>query len=194
MVTSRAEFRLLLRQDNADLRLTKLGHDIGLASDERMALTSLKKDNLTDLTKMIDRMVIAPSAINDYLASSGEKEITESTRLRKLLLRPGFNLTQAFKRLNTKELEHYSSEELELVSTEIKYEGYIKRERETAEKITRLETLSIPSTFDYSKIKGLSNEARTKLSEIRPQTVGQASRISGVAPSDISIMLVYMGR
>ena len=194
MFTSRAEFRLLLRQDNADLRLTKLGHDIGLASDERMALTSLKKDNLTDLTKMIDRMVIAPSAINDYLASSGEKEITESTRLRKLLLRPGFNLTQAFKRLNTKELEHYSSEELELVSTEIKYEGYIKRERETAEKITRLETLSIPSAFDYSKIKGLSNEARTKLSEIRPQTVGQASRISGVAPSDISIMLVYMGR
>ena len=194
MFTSRAEFRLLLRQDNADLRLTKLGHDIGLASEERMAATSLKKDNLADLTKLIDRMVVAPSAINDYLASSGEKEITESTRLRKLLLRPGFNLTQAFKRLNTKELEHYSSEELELVSTEIKYEGYIKRERETAEKITRLETLSIPSTFDYSKIKGLSNEARTKLSEIRPQTVGQASRISGVAPSDISIMLVYMGR
>lgn len=194
MFTSRAEFRLLLRQDNADLRLTALGHQIGLATNERMELTITKKKNLERLSRIIDRTVISPAAINDYLVSSGEKEIAEPTRLKKLVLRPGFNLVDACKVLNNNEIDGFSSEELELVSTEIKYEGYIKREKETAEKISRLDTLTIPSTFDFSKIKGLSNEARAKLNEVRPQTVGQASRISGVAPSDISIMLVYMGR
>ncbi len=194
MFTSRAEYRILLRQDNADLRLTKIGHELGLASDERINKVVEKISLKVALKGMICTRHVQPSEINDYLISIGDMPVSQSTRLDKLLQRPKVSMKGMLEALNINKLECYSDEVLMALEVDTKYWGYIRRENESAEKMKNLEFLSIPSAFEYNKVNGLSIEAKNKLSSIRPSTLGQAGRISGVSPADISVLLVFMGR
>jgi tRNA uridine 5-carboxymethylaminomethyl modification enzyme len=196
MFTSRAEYRLLLRQDNADIRLTEKGHQLGLASEERLQKMLKKKRSTTDLFNDLKQKKVSPNEANTLLVSIGTTEIKERTSLYQLAKRPNVSL-EHLKEINENLKEYmngYSEEVLEQTEIKVKYEDYIERERLNAEKVTKLENLNIHPTFDYNKIQALSIESRQKLNQIRPQTLGQASRISGVSPSDISILMVYLGR
>jgi tRNA uridine 5-carboxymethylaminomethyl modification enzyme len=196
MFTSRAEYRLLLRQDNADIRLTEKGHQLGLASEERLQKMLKKKSSTTDLFNDLKQKKVSPNEANTLLVSIGTTEIKERTSLYQLAKRPNVSL-EHLKEINEDLKEYingYSEEVLEQAEIKVKYEDYIERERLNAEKVTKLENLNIHPTFDYNKIQALSIESRQKLNQIRPQTLGQASRISGVSPSDISILMVYLGR
>jgi len=196
MFTSRAEFRTLLRQDNADLRLTKLGYDIGLATEERMQLTKQKEDKVAEIKKILAEFPVEPAAVNTYLQEKGSTPLTERSRAMKLLLRPGIGIKDMIEAIPTlkKVIGEANSLELEQAEIQAKYEVYIEKEKELVKKMATLEDLMIPASFDYQKISALSNEARQKLTQIKPHTLGQASRISGVNPSDIQILMVYMGR
>lgn len=194
MFTSRAEYRLLLRQDNADSRLTPMGYEIGLADKKRKATLDSKLDEANKLKTILSKTILTPDSVNEYLISLGENGVKEAIKADKLLLRPSVTLLGLIEALKMNELAEAKEDVLGLVETELKYAGYLKRERDMVEKAKKLEDLSIPLSFDYQKVKGLSAEALVKLAKKRPATVGQASRISGVAPSDISILLVYMGR
>ncbi len=194
MFTSRAEYRLLLRQDNADIRLSKKGFEIGLLPIERVQSAHKKEASQGLVTEILNKTSVRPEVINPYLELNNESAIQEASRLLKILQRPGVSLEGLVEHLDLGELKTLSSEHLMYAETEIKYQGYIKRERETVNKTNRLEALAIPADFNYSGVKGLSNESLAKLNAIKPATIGQASRISGVAPSDINILLVYMGR
>ena len=206
MFTSRAEFRLLLRQDNADIRLTPRSHELGLASDERMSRTDFKQRLMCSLYSLSEEVKLKPSVINTYLETLGQTPIVESRSIADLVTRPGVTLDSLLKFVPRGTLEKYSIAEYETIDhdlycaslncaeTELKYKGYIEREKQAAEKMHRLEYLKIPEGFDYSKIQGLTIECRQKLAKYNPSSIAQAMRISGVSPSDISVLLVYFGR
>lgn len=196
MFTSRAEYRILLRQDNADLRLTEKGHRLGLASDERMKTYLDKKADIDALTKTLHTTKVDPSDVNDDLGALNTSVLREKIPLVNLLRRPQLGIAQlrglhpAISQLIGK----YSREVQEQVEVQIKYEAYIDREQKLAEKINMLENHTIRDDFDYDRVKALSAEGREKLKRIKPSTIGQASRISGVSPSDISVLTVYLGK
>jgi len=197
MFTSRAEYRTLLRQDNADLRLTPLSYAIGLASKERMDRV-LEKQRKTDLfIDFLQRNSIRPEDVNPILTAKDSAPVQQSMKMFKIAARPQLDFTDVRKFPGVREFmqENAIDEEiLEQTEIHVKYSGYIEKERNSADKLQRLEDIRIPGNFDYQKVKSLSYEAREKLSRIRPESVSQASRISGVSPSDVSVLLVYMGR
>jgi len=196
MFTSRAEFRTLLRQDNADLRLTELSYKLGLASQERMEKVRAKKEGVEQIKNVLDKISVAPADINPFFEKISSSPIIEKQKSTKLLLRPEIELTDLMKALPVlqKELDGFSKDIIEQASIQIKYDVYIEKEKELVERMSQLENLLIPESFDYKKISALGNEAREKLSKIKPSTLGQASRISGINPSDVQILMVYMGR
>ena len=197
MFTSRAEFRMLLRQDNADLRLTELSHKIGLASSDRLALVNRKKKQTQSFIDFLTNLSVVPEEVNPILGEKNSALITQSMKLRKIYARPNITSADILKlsKVSSYVKENSLSEDIiEQVEIQVKYSGYIEKEKLNAEKLQNLENISIPSKFNYNKLKSLSSEARAKLEEIRPKTLSQASRISGVSPSDISSMLVHMGR
>ena len=197
MFTSRAEYRTLLRQDNADFRLTPMSHNIGLASDERLRLMEQKKQKSEAFIGFFKETSVAPELINPILEAKKSATIKQSDKLFKPLSRPNITMHDMQKidfvssYIDKHDLDH---EVLQQTEIQIKYAGYIAKEKNNADKLNRLEGIKIPESFDYSKLKSLSYEAKEKLSAIKPVTVSQASRISGVSPNDISVMLVYMGR
>ena len=196
MFTSRAEHRTLLRQDNADLRLTEMSFKLGLAKENRMSLVDQKSKGVVFIKELLSKTSIEPIVINDYLESIGASTISNKQKADQLLLRPGVGLQSLIK--NDKNLSlnlsDYNDEIIEQTEIQIKYDTYIEKEKEMIEKINQLEDLLIPKEFNYEKINSLSNEAKQKLKKILPKTLGQASRISGVNPSDIQILMLYMGR
>jgi tRNA uridine 5-carboxymethylaminomethyl modification enzyme len=196
MFTSRAEFRILLRQDNADIRLTPMSHELGLASKERFDRVNEKIKKSKELTKYFKEITVTPEEINPYLAGIGSMEIDQKVKAYSILARPDVSINGlATVSENIKShLETYDEETIEQAEIQMKYTGYIIKEQETADKALRLEDLILHDNFDYHKLKSLSIEAREKLSKHRPKTLGQASRISGVNPSDISILMVHIGR
>lgn len=191
MFTSRAEYRILLRQDNADIRLTPLAHEIGLASDERYNLTIEKYEHIDQLLDYCDNKNIKCDVANPYLKSKGSALLTESKRIADVVSRPEVSLEEI---LNLVPRGTFTKEEIESAEITLKYKGYIDREIQQAEKIRKLEDLQIPENFDFNKVSGLTIECRQKLFKYNPRTIAQASRISGVSPSDISVLLVYFGR
>jgi tRNA uridine 5-carboxymethylaminomethyl modification enzyme len=199
MFTSRAEYRILLRQDNADLRLTKKSFGIGLASEERKKRVNVKEEALALIHKFCQNTSALPEEVKDYCIESGTRPITQKTRIEQLILRPQLHLSgliENVKLLNDFVEAHpeFDTEILEEAEIQIKYSGYIKKEKEIAAKLQKYEEIELHADFDYQKLQSISFEAREKLSEIKPRTIGQASRISGVSPSDISVLLVFLGR
>ena len=197
MFTSRAEYRILLRQDDADIRLTPKGHKLGLASKERLNRVEEKLDYSTKLRKHLEKKSAIPAMVNPILESFGSAPIKQKVKLISILSRPQvqFSNLESLPILQEFFDEHGHDQEA-IAQTEIliKYEGYIEREKLNADKLQRLENINIPTNFDYERLASLSSEAKQKLSGQRPQTIAQASRISGVSPADISVLLVFMGR
>lgn len=196
MFTSRAEFRTLLRQDNADLRLTELSYRLGLASQERMNAVIEKRSSVEKIKNILKEFAVTPEQINPFFESINSSVISEKQKIQKALLRPDVELhqlTEAVPELNAI-LTNYSADSLEQASIQVKYEVYIEKEKELVNRMSQLEELEIPETFDYKKIVSLGNEAREKLTRVKPRTLGQASRISGINPSDVQILMVFMGR
>ena len=197
MFTSRAEYRMLLRQDNADQRLTAVSHSLGLASDERLAACDLKYKQSQNLITFLKTQSILPAEINPVLTTKESALIKQSGKADKILSRPNINLEDL---KNCGSVESYistnnlSEEVQDQAEIQIKYSGYIQKEKNNADKLNRLESVKIPKDFDYKKLKSISAEALEKLNKIKPETISQASRISGVSPNDISVLLVYMGR
>lgn len=196
MFTSRAEFRTLLRQDNADLRLTEMSYRLGLATDERMKRMKEKESGVTAIRKTLAMTALEPAEVNPYLSSLQMSPISEKQRLEKIVLRPNLGLKEL--QLNIPKvavlLQQCDDETIEQAEIQTKYQVYINKEVELVEKMRGLENLVIPQSFDYQQIKSLGAEAKEKLTQVRPQTLGQASRISGINPSDVQILMVYMGR
>ncbi len=196
MFTSRAEFRTLLRQDNADLRLTELSYNLGLASEERMERVRQKQTNIAAIKKIVAETFIEPSEINTWFEQINTATISEKQKAQKILLRPSVEIEDmiaVLPKLNT-QLSGFDKESIAQAGIQIKYEVYIEKERELVQRMSQLEELEIPESFDYKKISSLGNEAREKLTKAKPRTLGQASRISGINPSDVQILMVYMGR
>ena len=199
MFTSRAEYRILLRQDNADVRLTPLSYKIGLASELRMQNVEKKIIAVDSIIHFMKKESIEPTEVNELLVEQGTPEISHKMKLASLLLRPQIDIKMLARKIEKLDGEINShdceitevSEQAEIL---IKYENYIQKEQDLVEKMARLENLEIKPGFDYHQINSLSSEAREKLSKIKPQTLGQASRISGVSPADVSVLLVYLGR
>lgn len=196
MFTSRAEYRTLLRQDNADARLTPISYEMGLASWERMEKIRQKNENIANIRGVLKEVALRPEEINGFLTAHNSSHIQEKQRVEKILLRPDIELDHLVDAVPflKEQVKNYTKEELEQASILTKYETYIEKERELVNRMSEMESLSIPSGFDYSRLSSLGNEAKEKLNRIRPQTLGQASRISGIKPSDIQILMVYMGR
>ncbi len=192
MFTSRAEFRILLRQDNADERLTELGYQINLAQKERMDELDIKRNQIKNSLNLIKNKSIEPNAINNLLNEKETAEINQKVKLDKLILRPQLTIQDFIPYVD--ELKEIDSDILEQIEILIKYEGYLDKENQMAEKLKKLENYKLSPDFDYHQIKSLSIESREKLSKMKPENIGQASRISGVSPSDISVLIVYLGR
>jgi tRNA uridine 5-carboxymethylaminomethyl modification enzyme len=197
MFTSRAEYRTLLRQDNADLRLTETGYRLGLASEDRLKKVEKKQRESEDLVGFFKKTSFNPNEINPILESVGSQKVSQGDKLYKVFARPRIGMDQMLK---VQDVADYVSgnklgaEVLEQAEIEVKYSGYIAKEKTNADKLQRLENIKIPENFNYRKLASLSYEAREKLEAIRPATLSQASRISGVSPSDISVLLVFLGR
>ena len=197
MFTSRAEYRTLLRQDNADFRLTPMSYKIGLASSERLRLMEEKKQKSDAFIRFFKKSSVAPEVINPILKAKDSATVKQSDKLFKPLSRPNITMhdVQQIEAVSSYiEAHNLDHEVLQQTEIQIKYAGYIAKEKNNADKLNRLEGIKIPEGFDYTKLKSLSFEAKEKLSAIKPVTISQASRISGVSPNDISVMLVYMGR
>jgi tRNA uridine 5-carboxymethylaminomethyl modification enzyme len=196
MFTSRAEFRTLLRQDNADLRLTEIGHKIGLASEKRLKKVNQKKNNVIKIINILNTNHLEPIEINDFLNSVYSSPLSVKQKASQILLRPGVSLKPMMQScdLLQKLLMEFDDQTLEQAEIQLKYATYIEKEKELVEKMSQLENLVIPHNFNYTKLVSLSNEARQKFEKIKPKTLGQASRISGVNPSDIQILMLFMGR
>jgi tRNA uridine 5-carboxymethylaminomethyl modification enzyme len=196
MFTSRAEFRTLLRQDNADLRLTEISYRLGLASEERMQKVLKKRKEVEEIKTILNKTSIEPDCINHFFESIGSAQINEKQKLEKIILRPNVslpNLRENIPAVNAS-LKNFVEETIEQAEIQVKYQVYINKEKELVQRMSQMEDLSIPNQFDYSKIVALGVEAREKLMKIKPQTLGQASRISGINPSDVQILMVFMGR
>lgn len=197
MFTSRAEYRTLLRQDNADLRLTPRSYELGLASEERMNRVIEKREKTALLIDFLTNLSVKKEALNSILEKKNLALVSQSMKLFKVAARPqlAFSDFVHLDQLSSFISEHnIDAEVIEQVEIYLKYSGYIEKEKNNADKLNRLENVTIPNTFDYSKVKSLSFEAREKLNKIKPTSISQASRISGVSPSDVSVLLVYMGR
>jgi tRNA uridine 5-carboxymethylaminomethyl modification enzyme len=197
MFTSRAEYRTLLRQDNADIRLTPKGYELGIASEERMKRVNQKVEKTERFINFLKETSIKPDVINPILKAKDLALINQSIKIYKVAARPQLDLKDFFVVDTVNQFVEKNAidqEVIEQVEIHLKYSGYIEKEKLNADKLNRLEHVVIPSTFDYSKVKSLSYEAREKLTKIQPTSISQASRISGVSPSDISVLLVYMGR
>lgn len=196
MFTSRAEFRTLLRQDNADMRLTKKSYEVGLASQERYDALRRKEEAVNNINKIINELVLEPEDLNDYLQSISSTPVQQKQRAAHILLRPSINIGDFSAKVPklAAAIEPFGKEELEQSEIQTKYNIYIEKEKEMVEKMSKLENLSIPDHFNYTAVPALSSEARQKFMRVKPTTLGQASRISGVNPSDIQILMVYMGR
>ena len=191
MMTSRAEYRLLLRQDNADLRLTEIGHEIGLISEDRYNRFITKKNNIEKEIERVRNTIIKPTEnVNNFLKEHGTTPITTGVRLSSLLKRPELNYNTLAQIDENR--ENLTKQEADEVNIQLKYEGYINLENEQVQRFKKLENKKLPEGIDYEKIKGLRLEARQKLNKVRPLSVGQASRISGVSPADISVLLIYL--
>jgi len=196
MFTSRAEYRTLLRQDNADLRLTELSYRLGLASQERMEKVRAKREGVEKLKGLMKEYGVEPEEMNCYLEEHKSAPITQKQKLSQLLLRPNLELKEmiaASPKLSAM-VSEFCQDTIEQAEIQVKYDTYINKEKELVERMSQLEELVIPDTFNYERIISLSNEARQKFNKIRPRTLGQASRISGVNPSDVQILMIYMGR
>ncbi|HRG60096.1 MAG TPA: tRNA uridine-5-carboxymethylaminomethyl(34) synthesis enzyme MnmG [Bacteroidia bacterium] len=196
MFTSRAEYRILLRQDNADTRLTPIGFKVGLASKSRMEAVEQKSKHVNDIVSFIKSESISPDEVNDLLATKESASINQKVKMFGILARPNIDLAffkNNIPRVNDS-LKKYNENELEQAEILVKYEGYIQKEKDLVEKQFRLESLVLHDDFDYSRLTSLGAEAREKLNKVRPKTIGQAARISGITPSDISILMVYLGR
>ncbi|MEP6844400.1 MAG: tRNA uridine-5-carboxymethylaminomethyl(34) synthesis enzyme MnmG [Panacibacter sp.] len=195
MFTSRAEYRTLLRQDNADLRLTEKSYRLGLASQERMEKVIKKKTEVRAIHEYLKNITIDPEEINHFFTEINSSHLTEKQKTSKILLRPNVDICALITALpKLAELKKYPTYSLEQAEIQIKYERYIEKERDLVVRMSKLEEMIIPDTFNYDKIAALSNEALQKFKKIKPTTLGQASRISGVTPSDVQILMVYMGR
>jgi len=199
MFTSRAEYRILLRQDNADIRLTPIGHAIGLASDEALDRVNKKNAGTVRLKKLLETEAVLPAVANKILANKDSAPINQQVRLSSLITRPNITMEEIFKMNSTvkEEAALLTLSHCEIVSqTEIqlKYDGYINREQDVAKKMNRLEEVKIPPSLDYWSLVSLSSEAKEKLTTLKPATIGQASRVSGVSPSDVSVLLIFLGR
>jgi tRNA uridine 5-carboxymethylaminomethyl modification enzyme len=196
MFTSRAEFRTLLRQDNADFRLTEKSYRLGLASQERMERVRTKKEDVEKIKTALAELALDPDDVNGFLSSVSSSLLVQKQKAAQLILRPMIslkNMSQAIPKLNDA-LAAFTTEAIEEAEIQLKYDTYITKEKELVTKMAQLEDLVIPDNFNYDKLGSLSNEARQKFQKIRPRTLGQASRISGVNPSDVQILMVYMGR
>jgi tRNA uridine 5-carboxymethylaminomethyl modification enzyme len=197
MFTSRAEYRILLRQDNADLRLTPLAHKLGvIGTEERMEKVLVKKAAAEAIERFLEDYSIAPEQINQYLESKESAATRQKVKLSTILLRPNINLDEMRSVVPDLDqfLQNHEQGNIELAEINMKYEGYIRKEQELVDKMNRLEEVKLWETLDYHTLSSLSKEAREKLTRMRPRTIGQASRISGITPSDISVLLVHMGR
>ena len=191
MMTSRAEYRLLLRQDNADLRLTPIGHKVGLISDERYNKFLKKKENIEKEIERLKKLVVKPTKkVNELLEKAGTSKLTNGTKMSELLKRTELNY-EILSEIDDERPE-LSMKEKEEVEIQIKYEGYIRLQEAQVEKFKKLETKILPEDIDYENLKGISLEGRQKLNKFKPHSIGQASRISGVSPADVSVLLVYL--
>ena len=196
MFTSRAEYRTLLRQDNADIRLTPLSHKVGFASAERMSAVNDKLDSVEKIKATIQEIWAYPENVNPFLEAIGSSSLIQKQKVAQLVLRPGIDLISLstyIQPLSTA-LQSFSKEAIEQAEIQVKYERYIEKEQELVQRMSDMENMIIPDVFDYNKVQALSSEALQKFLKIKPRTLGQASRISGVNPSDIQILMVYMGR
>jgi tRNA uridine 5-carboxymethylaminomethyl modification enzyme len=197
MFTSRAEFRILLRQDNADVRLTPLAHDLGMQNmEERMAKLSAKLEDEEKISRFFHETSVQPAEVEKYLESKSSTPLKQKVKMNKVLLRPHINIEELRKELPDLDnfLHSFDQDHIDYAEIKLKYEGYIKKEEEMVDKLNRYEHIKINPDFDYNRLQSLSAEAREKLTEIKPGTIGQASRISGVSPSDVSVLLVHLGR
>ncbi|MEN7547708.1 tRNA uridine-5-carboxymethylaminomethyl(34) synthesis enzyme MnmG [Rapidithrix thailandica] len=196
MFTSRAEYRILLRQDNADLRLTEQGYQLGLAAQERYERVLEKKRHVDELIQFMRKESVDPDQMNGTLSELGSAVLTQKVKAAQLIKRPnvGINSIKDCNEKLAEQVNHYDKEVIEEAEILLKYETYIEKEEKMADKLNALENYRINDTVDYNQIKAISNEAREKLNKIRPSTIGQASRISGVSPSDISVLMVYLGK
>jgi len=196
MFTSRAEYRTLLRQDNADIRLTERSYDLGLAREDRLKLVHHKIEEVHKVKSVLKELSIEPEDINTYFGEINSAAINEKQKATKIILRPNETLPSLLEIVPTlkESLEGISNDAIEQAEIQIKYERYIEKEQALVDKMSELENMRIPMNFDYNKLSALSNEALQKLKKIKPTTLGQASRVSGVNPSDVQILMVYMGR
>jgi tRNA uridine 5-carboxymethylaminomethyl modification enzyme len=196
MFTSRAEYRIMLRQDNADIRLTEMGHKIGLASDERLTQVEKKISDTEEIIKYFKKTSVTPAQINPLLQELGTSSIPQNYKLDAILSRPQVeleNITQALPEVN-EYLKNYDDDALLQAEVLLKYEGYLVKEKQVVDKMNRLEDFVIRDDFDFKSVQSISIEAREKLNKQRPKTLGQASRISGISPADISVLMVHLGR
>ena len=197
MFTSRAEYRTLLRQDNADFRLTPLSYEIGLAKEERMRRMELKRDKSDAFVNFFKTTSVSPAEVNPVLEAKDTPGVNQPDKMFKVLSRPQIEMVDMLKFDKVRDYiaEHeLDTEMIEQAEVQVKYSGYIEKEKNNADKLNRLEDVAIPETFDYDKVRSLSHEAREKMKKIRPVTISQASRISGVSPADVSVLLIHMGR